>query len=260
MPHHTQPIPFIIFATQRTGSNWLMGMLDSHPAIAAYDELLLAGVTGSGYWGRTDVEFFESYLTRRNRGTNRLARARWSFRYLDELYAPREGVHAIGMKLMYDQLWRNPWVWAYLLSHRVRVIHLVRRNLLDIVLSAETVKARKQPHAWQGHAVDQAAVSLDPDALLSDLKMLEFRVKTARRLLAALPVAHIEVSYEQLTADPLLLRGVFEFLDADFPSDIVTGPSKFKKLNTSSRAELIANYAEVQKALSATRFSHCLQG
>ena len=54
MNNTTKPTPFMIFATQRTGSNWLMGMLDNHQAIASYDELL------DGYgsdWGRQDLEF-----------------------------------------------------------------------------------------------------------------------------------------------------------------------------------------------------------
>jgi hypothetical protein len=249
---------FVIFATQRTGSNWLMGMLDAHPAIACYDELLLVGGSGSGYWGRTDLEFFEPYYTRHRKHDNPFDRALWSARYLNKLYFPRKGTASIGMKLMYDQLWKNPGVWIYMIRHRVRIVHLVRDNLLDIVLSAETVKARKQPHALEGHTVETPAVMINPQALLPALKSLEFRVKVARWLLTLLPVNYLELSYEQLIASPSLLDEVFAFLDVSVPSKSPALVSRFKKLNVSRQSDLIENYAEIVRVLKGTRFERFL--
>ncbi len=235
-----------------------MGMLDAHPAVAAYDELLLTGESGSGYWGRTDLEFFEPYYIRQRKNDNRLARAFWSFRYLNKLYLSRQGTEAIGMKLMYNQLWKNPWVWAYIIRHRVRVVHLVRTNLLDIALSLETLEARKQPHAWEGHVVETLAVTLDPKTIVSDLKTLEFRIKMARWLLAVLPIKGLEVSYEQLVANPSLVNGILTFLDVSIQPKSPTPASKFKKLNTSDKSELIENYAEIEGVLKGTRFERFL--
>jgi LPS sulfotransferase NodH len=260
MPKESRPIPFVIFATQRTGSNWLMGMLDAHPAIAAYDELLLEGVSGNGYWGRTDLEFFASYYSRHRKSDNQITRARWSFRYLKELYSRRPGTDAIGMKLMYDQLWKNPWVWAYMIRYQVRIIHLVRVNLLDIILSLETVKARKRPHAWEGEVVDMPTITLDLNTTVSSLKVLDFRVKTARWLLRLLPVRHIEMSYEQLIADPSLVDHVFAFLKVPTRLDSSDAQSRFKKLNTAKKADLVENYEDLERALRGTRFEHFLDG
>jgi LPS sulfotransferase NodH len=243
---------FVIFATQRTGSNWLMGMLDAHPAVACYDELLLAG-DGSD-WGRTDLEFFEPYYRRHRGRNNPFARAFWSFRYLNTLYRPREGAEAIGMKLMYEQLWKNPCVWLYMVRHRVRVVHLVRRNLLDVVVSKETADARQRYHAWQGDAVETPAVTLDPKMAIATLKTLDFRVKVARWLVTVLPVRHYELSYEQLVADPTIAYDVFNFLEINTRSDPPALVSKFKKLNTLKKPDLIANYAEVVHVLKGTRF------
>src|SRR6185312_2483293 len=101
MNRNDTPTPFMIFATQRTGSNWLMGMLDNHPAIASYDELL----DGDGSdWGRQDLEFFKPYCAHNRKRDRRVGRARWLFRYLNKLYSPRPGISAVGMKLMYNQL------------------------------------------------------------------------------------------------------------------------------------------------------------
>jgi LPS sulfotransferase NodH len=250
--------PFVIFATQRTGSNWLMGMLDAHPAIAAYDELLLAGTSGSGYWGRTDFELFEPYFVRNRRRDSRAQRAIWSLRYLNQFYSRQVGAAAIGMKLMYDQLWKSPWVWLYMLRNRVHVVHLVRANLFDIVLSVETVKARNRPHAWKDHVVEDAAVRLDPEMLVPTLRTLEFRVRVARLLLSVLPVRSLEVSYEQLTADPSLIDRVLTFLGVTPAPDVPELVSRFKKLNTSGREALIENYPDVERALEGTRYASFL--
>jgi LPS sulfotransferase NodH len=251
-------IPFVIFATQRTGSNWLMGMLDAHPAIAAYDELLLAGASGSGYWGRTDIEFFEPYYIRHRKHDNHLARALWSFRYLNKLYAWRGDTEATGMKLMYDQLWENPWVLIYMMRHRIRVVHLVRMNLLDIILSAETARARKQFHAWEGHNVETPAVNIDPKTILSTLKTIEFRVKVAHWMLTLLPIKRFEVSYERLMVDPSLIGDIFTFLGVSIEPESSMAASKFKKLNTTRKSDLIGNYLEVERALQGTRFERFL--
>lgn len=259
MRRHNRPTAYVIFATQRTGSTWLMSALDAHPAIVAYDELLLAGGTGSGYWGRRDLEFFDAYYSRRRRHDNRLARAYWSFRYLDGVFSSRPEAMAVGMKLMYDQLWKHPWLWLYLIRRRVRVVHLVRSNLLDVILSVETARARKQPHAWAHDAVDTPAVRLDPRHVVSTLKTLRFRVGFARWLLALLPIDCTEVCYEQLTVDPSLLDEIVSFLGAPAQSSATTAGSRFKKLNTARRSELIRNYAEVEQALRGTRFECFLE-
>jgi len=246
----------MIFATQRTGSNWLMGMLDAHPAVAAYDELLLPGATDSGYWGRTDLEFFEPYYARERKHDHPAARAMWSFRYLTELYASRRATGAIGMKLMYSQLWKNPWVSVYMMRHRIRVIHLVRRNLLDIAVSLETLKVRTQPHAWKGQIVDTPTITLDPDTLVSTLEALNFRIRVARLLLSVMLVPHLELAYEHLVANPSLIVDVFAFLEVDAPPDSVV--SRFTKLNTSSKHDVIGNYTEIELALKGTDFERFL--
>lgn len=255
MRDESNPIPFVIFATQRTGSNWLMSMLDSHPAIASYDELL--GGTGSD-WGRPDVEFFEPYFERHSKRRDILARARWLFRYLNELYSPRRGTEATGMKLMYNQLWHNPSVLIYMIRHRVRVVHLVRMNRLDILISEETAEARQRYHAWKDDVVETPAVTLDPQRVISWLKTLELRVRIARSILTLLPIKYIEVSYEKLMAEPSLVYDILAFLEVDMQPGSPGLVSGFRKLNTYKRPDLIENYAEVESALRGTRFEHFL--
>ncbi len=255
MNNNAQPIPFMIFATQRTGSNWLMGMLDNHPAIASYDELL----DGDGSdWGRQDLEFFKPYCARHRKRDRRIGRARWLFRYLNKLYSPQPDIEAVGMKLMYNQLWHNASILIYMMRHRVRVVHLVRMNRFDILLSEETAEARQRYHAWQGDAVETPTVTLDPQKVISWLRILEYRVRIARCILKLLPIRHIEVSYEQLTAEPSLVYEVLSFIGVEAQAESPSLTSGFRKLNTDKRHDIIENYAEIERALRGTRFEHFL--
>ncbi len=250
-----RPTAFMIFATQRTGSNWLMGTLDNHPSIASYDELL----DGDGSdWGRQDLEFFKPYCAHHRGRDLRLGRARWLFRYLNKLYSPRAGIEAVGMKLMYNQLWHNASILIYIIWHRVRIVHLVRANRFDILLSEETAEARQRYHAWQGDDVETPAVTLDPKKVVSWLRTLEFRVWVARTIVSLLPIKHIEVSYEELTADPTLIYGVLSFLGFEDQPDPSSLTSAFRKLNTNRRSELVENYDEIERALKGTRFERFL--
>lgn len=255
MKSELKPTLFVIFATQRTGSNWLMSMLDHHPSIAAYDELLEG--TGSD-WGRQDVEFFEPYYARHRKHNYPFSRARWLFRYLNESYSPQRGTGAIGMKLMYNQLWRNPLVLIYMVRHRVRVIHLVRKNRLDILLSKETAEARQRYHAWQDEAVETSTVTLDPDNVISRLTILDLGVRIARCMLMLLPIRHCDVSYEQLMVDPSLVSDILAFLKVRNQPESFTLTSSFRKLNTHSKTDIIENYVEIERALKGTRFERFL--
>jgi LPS sulfotransferase NodH len=255
MSDEAKSTPFMIFATQRTGSNWLMTMLDSHPAIASYDELLEG--TGSD-WGRPDVEFFDPYYARHRKRDHPLARARWLFRYLNKLYSPRQGTEAIGMKLMYNELWYNPLVLIYMMRRRVRVVHLVRMNHLDILLSEETARARQQFHAWKGDVIEMPTVTLDPKKVISRLKTLEYCVKIARCILALLPIKHFDVTYEDLSANPPLVYDIVAFLEVPTRPELPTLASRLMKLNTYRKPELIENYTEIERALKGTRFERFL--
>ncbi|HEY1834205.1 MAG TPA: hypothetical protein VGG08_07200 [Solirubrobacteraceae bacterium] len=254
-----QACAFVILATQRTGSNWLMGMLDAHPQITVYDELFLPRALGTDYRGRTDMEFFHSYLQRHEPRAGAIGRARWGLRYLRGVFVPPAGEAAVGIKLMYGQLWKNPVLVPYLLARRVRVVHLTRANLLDVVLSEQTAIARQRFHANPGELVDTTAVHLDAQWLQAKLRTLDFRVRTARRLLRTLPLASIEIRYETLMAGGPELARVLRFLGIA-EAEAADGRSPFQKLNTRPRHELIVNHDEVTEALAATRYAHMLDG
>jgi len=246
---------FVILATQRTGSTWLTDMLDSHPAVASYEELFLPAEDHRKTWGRSDREFFHEYYDRHVAGRRwPLSVPFFSLRYLEELYAPRPGIEAIGLKLMYSQVKRYPWLLAYMVLRRVRVLHLVRTNLLDVVVSQETARARRQYHAYTSAAVDHSAVDLRTDQLVSQLQSLQRSVDAIRLLLRLLPAPSLEISYEDLSSGDDALDDAFEFLGVA-PQSVT---SRFAKLNRGPKQTLIANYSDVERALRETPFERFL--
>jgi len=247
------PTRFIVLATQRTGSTWLMDNLNSHPGIAAYEELFLARDAHAGTWAGEDREFFYAYYARRARRRWPFARVLWSLRYLEDLYSS-SSTEAVGLKLMYGQLRAYPWLLAYMPLRRVRVVHLVRTNLLDVILSRKTAEARRQYHAHASDSVDHVAVHLQSDQLVPQLESLQQSVDTIRRLLRLLPSPTLEVSYEQLMVGEAALDKVLHFLN------VTRKPlsSRLAKLNRAAKPSLIANYPEVEHVLRGTRFERFL--
>jgi hypothetical protein len=231
-------------------------MLDSHPAISSYEELFLPAHQDPRTWGRADQEFFHNYYARHasRRFPSSLHETFWALRYLEDLNSPRPSIDAVGMKLMYSQLKDHPWLLAYMVVRRVRILHLVRTNLLDVILSRETARARGQFHALTSDVVAPTAVTLPAEDLVSELECLQRRIDRIRLLLRLLPAPSIELSYEELTRDETAFGPVFAFLGLE-PHPLT---SRFAKLNRKPKTALIANYAEVEGVLNGTRFERLL--
>ena len=158
------------------------------------------------------------------------------------------------MKLMYSQLKQYPWLLAYMVLRRVRVVHLVRSNLLDVVVSQETAQARRQYHAYASEAVDHSAVDLRTEQLVPQLEGLQRSVDRIRLLLRLLPAPSIEISYEELGRGDDTLAAVFDFLGVA-PRRVT---SRFAKLNRDPKHVLIANYPDVERTLRGTPFERFL--
>ena len=255
-----EPTPFVILSTQRTGSTWVQDVLSSHPLVCAHGELFLEygrGFPDSERFGPVNVEYFESWFRNRGSGDGPVSRARHAIPYLNQFYSHGDEVRAAGFKLMYSQLRRNPMVGTYTATRRVRVVHLVRKNLLNVLLSHATSDARGQAHAWAGEAVREVQVSLDPEATVTKLKALERQVSLARFFLRVGRLPVNELIYEDLFTDSSGFDEVFEFLGVD-PEAAHALASSMKKLNSAPKDELIENWDELSQALVGTRFEQYL--
>jgi hypothetical protein len=228
-----------------------MSVLNGYEPVAGHDELLLPRRRSPDR--RWDSDFsYARYIESKER-YGRL-RPFSVYRYLDDFYA-RPG--AVGFKLMYSQVKSYPEVLAYLRRRRVRVIHLVRRNHLDVLLSFAVKRAIGQAHVLEAEErPPDPTVELDPRTLVHDLKRLERHHALGRRVLQAFRLPHVEVSYEALAADDANFRPVLDFLGV--PPNGALPASHILKSRRGTHRDVIANYDAVRSVLTGSKFAALL--
>ena len=228
-------------------------MLNSHPRVLTYSELFMHGGEGKPKWGtEQDLPYWQTFIAGKG-PPGRLGRAYWLWRYLGQAYAERPGIEAAGFKLMYSQLTRvtRPLVPALRLK-RVRIIHLMRRNALDVVLSKEAGEARRGVlHARSGEPVEAVRIRLRTEDLLERMNAHDREIEAARAKFRRLGLPYQEAVYEELVRDEARYASLFRFLGVE-PEPV---SSSLQKVNPTTHEELIENYGEVRDALEGTQFA-----
>jgi LPS sulfotransferase NodH len=253
------PTAFVVLTSPRTGSSWLVDTLRGHPRVETYRELFIPGGTerDAERYGSHGIPSFDTYVHGRRPPRTKLGFMTRRIAYVNRLYEARPDVDAVGFKLTYRQAALNPGLLPYLSLRRVRVVHLMRMNLLSAIVSLDTANARDIFHAREGDALPAVRVRFEPAALLKRLDQHDFSVMRARGRILSLRLPYLEAFYEELVGrrrDEKLAE-IFEFLDVD-PDGAVE--SSLRRLNDVPLAELIENHDEVHDALAGTRFEWML--
>jgi len=248
----SRPTTFVVLTTQRSGSSWLVDLLNDHPAVAAYAEMFRVTDTTVPDYGATDVPRFEATVSRDNGSTSK-ALARRRYAYLRGLERAHPGAQAVGFKLMYDQTRDHPGLLSLLVARRARFIHLVRRDLLGAILSFDRAEQRGTWRYHKGDAIPGARVRADTSDLLRRLDEREREIERFRRLLRRLPARVIEVTYEDLSErHDEVLRRILRLLGVT-PSTIELTSSLVPSAPPRS-SEVLENPDDVRAALRGTRF------
>lgn len=247
---------FCILATQRSGSTWLVSLLDSHPQVKAFSELFI----GEPFAHRSDEylpwsdEFLSLFYEFEQRhGGMSIVRV---FQYL-EILGNYPGEHrAIGFKLMYSQLAKRPEILLKLISDRYRVINLVRDNPLDIIISKANLRRSGSPHFKKEQTL--SAIDLDPVRLLKDLEKQHRKTQFMRNVLNLLPLQVLNITYESLCDDQqAVIDSVLKFLNVD--NKKVDLNSELKKISKGQYSQKIKNFEEIKLIMSGTKFQKFLQ-
>jgi LPS sulfotransferase NodH len=248
-----RPTPFVLLTKSRSGSKWLVELLDSHSQLAVYGELFGGAQVRSDY-GAQDMPRFEDYVRNGSAIGRALPLELLRVRYLRHLYASRNDVRAIGVKLVFAHATRA--VHAYLSARRVRVVHLVRANMLDAVISSEVASARRFAGARVGETAPAVSIRLDAETLYRRLTEHEHSISAARSRLLLYRLPTLEVFYEELVArHDGTIAPVLDFLGAD-PTTVLW--STFAPIDDVPREDVLENLDEVRAALAGTRFEWML--
>ena len=244
---------FVVLTTQRSGSAWLVDLLNDHPAVVAYAELFRVGDTTVPDYGATQVPRFEVMVPPGTHSTSSTLAWR-RHEYVAGLARAHAGASAVGFKLMHDQARDHLGLMSALVFARARFVHLVRRDHLSALVSFDLAAERNRWRYHEGDEVSADHVHVDPAELLRRLDERDSEVAHFRRRLSRLPVRVCEVAYEDLRERrDHVLRSVLDFLGVPPPSHrlrsqlIPTGPV--------SGLDAVENRAEVVAALSGTRYA-----
>jgi LPS sulfotransferase NodH len=230
-----------VLTQARTGSNLLVSLLDGHPEIRCLGEIFNPR-SSFGYenWTKKTIVRKMTHKYIRNYSVER---------YLDSLFWVRAGeiIRAAGFKVMYPgQVDRWPDCRYYLRSNDIKVISLVRENLLRKYLSSRIANIEE---VWssRNHRGKTLQVKVD----INDLEREIARTETIYRLIDIVTVEFrgIRVTYEELSADrKAVTEGIFKYLGVSLV-DTSTFEARTAKQNPARLDELIENFDEVRTFL-----------
>ena len=242
---HIKKNKFCIITTQRSGSAWLISLLESHPEIKAFYEIFLDSWAGDEH-----LSSFQNY-DKRNFGL----RPEITWRYLHQLETYPGSHNTIGFKIMYNQLGRHPELLLKFIQDDYKIIHLVRENHLDLAISSASMRQNGLIHTTK--KVKTKAIALEPKKLMKDLKKTELYLGFMRGLLNVLPLTNLEITYDQLVREnEQTLLAVAGFLGV-----ATTGyqpKSDRQKVNKGTYREKIINYEEIENLLTDTKYAKFL--
>jgi LPS sulfotransferase NodH len=250
------PVRFVVFSTPRTGSSWLIELLDAHPHVTAYGERFYPGRGVRRENGSTDFPRYDDLPTRflrRGRPTAALELEA----YVSMLFRPRLGIQAVGVKIMLEQARARAGLMAALGRRETRALHLVRQDTLARFISLRAAVGRGVFRARRGDVVPSISVRVNTARLVRDLDAMEEAVGESRELLERHGLPFMEFTYERLVAqtDAELAR-VAAFLDLG--ERTWTAASTLAVMNPRP-LDLVENLDEVSRVLSGTRFEWMLR-
>ena len=271
------PIPFVIWFHSRSGSTHLVSLLDSHPDIACFPEIFYeAEGSGKNLFHLSGVhqeeEFLEHFFSYRwgPGGASVIRQTSPPKRRLLGLFRRRKGsgVHgspsAVGFKLKYRQADDYPKVYEYLLKHRhrIKVIHLIRENLLaSIASSVLCPRVLDQFGDWNIPVYASLGdfnrtVRLEPGAILEQLETLKSLICRSRNAVSCFDV--LEVTYEDLVfAENTTSQRLLQFLGVN---EAVTLSSQFRKIMPHCLRDSVENFEEIRCLLNGSKFSYLVEG
>ena len=228
-------------------------MLNSHPDITCFGALFLPEGRGAHPVG-AQLPYFYELMQQRNV-------PRWQYpyhgwRFTDAALRGSSQAGAVGFKLMYSQFKYVPWLLAYLSAKRIRVIHLVRQNKLDHVISSESARSRGKYHQWTGEQAANPPIHLDPDFVRARIHREEDKAARASSILRLLAIPTLRISYEMLASDAHRYADILNFLEVG--SDVSRLSTSLVKWNRRDYRSAIENFDEVRAALRDTRYAALL--
>lgn len=273
---------FVLLSTQRSGSTFLRIWLNSHSKIDSHGEVFLGR-----YESQDGLKIFceRSFLADRlrfalhhnfisNRLNIDLISRDMVDRYLHSLFfdpghpAPWTNIHrrdelirkkspeVTGFKLMYNTLARYPALQDWMDEEKdLRVIHLIRYNLLKSFISGERMRQSKVAHT-KDRDFKFPPVYIDLKKLQTYFEVTHEKQAYYRKYFS---VSHpyLELSYEEIFADKeSSILKILNFFSLQKEEMLLPG---MKKISSKKLADEVVNPEQLVESLSGTGYESYLK-
>ena len=244
---------FVVFTTPRTGSTLIVKTLDAHPEILCAGELFF--FKGDIYHTEYQYRFWRvpggnkiNYLVNYPKLFCTLNN------FLDKFYTHKDAsIKAKGFKLMHFQTYYTPGIFQYLKKNDVKVIVLIRKNVLRNTLSDLKARSTKVYHN-EGNAstLTMPTFKVDIEELGRKMQQIEGFNKQLENCTTNLNRKIIY--YEDLENWDETISDVLNYLNV---TNISLAPAS-KKLNPDRLEDMIENFSEVKSWLEKNNYEKYL--
>ena len=267
----------VMLARQRSGTNAVQAVLESHPAIFCTREVFHDTPSAqehldpeTSYFRFLDTYPKETLIRAR---TSNAVQERLFVDYLQFLRA-RSAKRYIVLDIKYnsthhfDGPWRairaRPHLFPLIRRHRLRVLHLTRRNYLRYQLSRMSAQASGQ---WvvrtdAAPSIDRPRISLAIDQLLNHFRAYRLEDELVAHSFHGY---HSYATFDYAELFPRLGEGVSnQFLAAvakwlGIEDSFSQKAPQYRKLSRLALSEAIDNFDDVAAVLRGTPFEYCLE-
>ena len=228
LPIRRPPTAFIVVGRSRTGSRWLVDLLDSHPRVLCHGELF-------AHAPEAHVEALY---------------ARWRARA-----AP--WIQAVGCKVFHHHpdAGQDSRLWMLLeRDTSVRVVHLRRR---DVLASLVSLKVAGETGAWmrsRGQPATSHRVSMSPEEVERGLHTERWWAERCEARFARHPL--LRLTYEELVADT---QGSLERVHRFLGVRPAPARSRLVRQAVAPASEYVLNWPELRDHFAGTEWAPYLR-
>lgn len=262
----------IILAAQRSGTNALRSVLDTHPEISAEMGEIFEESPGAPLPNSRFFEFLAARVKEDPTWALPNRRKELFVDFLDRIPAlTGKALNVIDVKYNsthhLDGYWREPGevpaFFDIIRDLRIPIVHLIRENMLKTIISELRAEVLNQYTAIHGDAVNRQPIYIAPHKVLHRIRRLDQSISVVRNLLSSY-LKSIELTYEEVfnisdittpgEIRPLnseCLERLAKFFGRDAAFD---NRPQYQKLTDNRLEVAIENWTEVRSALLGTPF------
>ncbi len=245
---------FVIFTLPRTGSTLLSKSLNKHPEIFCDDEIF--HFSFRDYFSPQQFRFWKiRFLPKKINYIINYPRTSLILKnFLDQFYTNKQGENfkARGFKLMYYQTFYTPGLISYLKKNNIKVILLLRENILRNALSDLRARATGIYHNQDDNEEQRSGLSkftVDTETLKQRMDNI---IKQNKKLANIVhDTNYLKIRYEDFTDWNVTMNRIAKFLNVS-TTEISAGA---KKLNPDNLTDMIENYSEVENWLKQNNYA-----